>query len=178
MATFLAPRVPFLLRSGTRLLLQTGWFGASRFGTGLKGESRAQTPRSRCLRFFAGPAPQPCLPAPLGSYVGSLTKRCRSHQVRHLRPTSWRRRARGTQAAANPGPWSCGATDHSLWGPRSGSSSFQLIQPIGDQVHAGHTHAAAHTFSAPPHTRVLTSPPPLEPHAPSQAHTLPAHEAT
>lgn len=85
-------------------------------------------------------------------YVRSLTERCRSRQVRlpqHLRPTSRRRRAGATEATANPGPWSCGATDSSLWGPCWASSSFQLIQTNGDQVHAGHTHTAAHTSSTP-----------------------------
>lgn len=71
--------------------------------------------------------------------VGSLPERCLGRHDKlphHLRPTRRRRRARGTEAAASPGPRSCGATDRLLWGP--------LVQPSRDQVHAGHTHGCSH----------------------------------
>lgn len=107
------------------------------------------------------------LPAALGSAHRQRGRGRQGGLRYHLRPTRRRRRARGTEAAASPGPWSCGATDLSLWGPRSASSFSGLVQlgpsPCG-------THTRLLTPPRLPDASIPTST--LKPHAPWHAHTL------
>lgn len=92
------------------------WAGSGHPGLVLGlGGNRGRAPSS--LRAHgSSPVQSPSRPA-RSECVGSLPERCQGRQVglpRHLRPTRRRRRAGSIEASANPGPWRCGGTNHSL----------------------------------------------------------------